>query len=244
MLRTRVLAWQVPWLAALLGASAGCGDPVLPSDYAGPPAANVTADVLVLGTVTAKDAAQPRLSLEWLASWSGLPGQSTLIGQPLRFSRSVTLQADWDIGLELPIALAKLNPGPEAATGGLRVGVGKMVYFDDRNGDGRLDWSCQGLACDQAKAVSVEYVVYVEGATACRNATTAPGALEVNTRPTAGYNYYQLQGGTIRKLRPGEPMRFLLADRSLPESNPSDELRTFAKVLFSLWSLGQLSGGC
>src|SRR5688572_13024361 len=99
MVRSRVLAWQLQ-LTALVGVAggvvAGCGDPVLPSDYVGPPASTTTGKVVELGTVTAREASRPRLSLEWLTSLAGAQGQSALEGQPLRFSRSPTVQADWD----------------------------------------------------------------------------------------------------------------------------------------------------
>jgi len=246
MVRSRVLAWQLRltalvWVAG--GVVAGCGDPVLPSDYAGPPASTTTGKVVELGTVTAKEASRPRLSLEWLTSLSGAQGQSSLEGQPLRFSRSPTLQTDWDIGLEVPISSPKLIDQSDTGTDGLQISVGKMVYYDDRNADGRLDWTCRSGTCDLAKAVSYEYVVYVGGTKACRNGT---GGLETNSaRPAAGYSYYEFQGGTIRKLNSDESVRFLLADLSLSQSDPSDELRKFARLLLTLWqSLGALSGGC
>jgi hypothetical protein len=245
MVRSRVLAWQLR-LTALVGVAggvvAGCGDPVLPSDYSGPPASTTTGKVVSLGTVTAREVARPRLSLEWLTSLSGAQGQSALEGQALRFSRSPTLLTDWDIGLEVPIASPKLIDQAVTGTDGLQISVGKMVYYDDRNGDGRLDWNCRSDACDLANAVSYEYVVYVGGTKACRNSTDALGT---NTRPAAGYSYYEFQGGYIRKLNSGESVRFLLADLSLSQSDPSDELRRFASLLLTLWqSRGALSGGC
>ena len=244
MVRLRVLAWQLQ-LTALVGlvgsVVAGCGDPVLPSDYVGPPDSTTTGKVLTLGTVTLREAARPRLSVEWLTSLSGLPGTSALEGQPLRFSRSPTLTTDWDIGLEIPIGSPKLVDQSTSGSVGLQISVGKMVYYDDRNSDGRLDWSCRSGACDIAKAVSYEYVVYVGGTMACRNGNTGlDGA-----RPALGYSYYEFQGGTIRKLRAGESVRFLMADLSLPQSDPTEELRNFATLLLRAWSSpGALSGGC
>src|SRR5690348_14676003 len=111
MVRSPVHAWQLR-LTALVGVAgaivAGCGDPMLPSEYTGPPASTTTGKVLTLGTVTAREATRPRLSLEWLTSLSGAPGSSALEGQPLRFSRSPTVQSDWDIGLEVPTSSPKL----------------------------------------------------------------------------------------------------------------------------------------
>ncbi len=243
MVRSRVLAWQLR-LTALVGVAsgvvAGCGDPVLPSDYVGPPASTTTGKVVELGTVTAREVSRPRLSLEWLTSLSGTQGQSALEGQPLRFSRSPTLQSDWDIGLEVPISSPKLIDQSVTGTEGLQISVGKMVYYDDRNADGRLDWTCRGDTCDVAKAVSHEYVVYVGGTKACRNSTDGSKS---STRPAAGYSYYEFQGGTIRKLDSGESVRFMLAD--LAPHDPSDDLRRFATQLLTLWlSRGALSGGC
>jgi hypothetical protein len=244
MVRLRVLARQLQ-LTALVGmvglVVAGCGDPVLPSDYVGPPDSTTTGKVLTLGTVTAREAARPRLSVEWLTSLTGQPGTSALEGQPLRFSRSSTLTTDWDIGLEVPIRSPKLFEQTTSNSGGLQISVGKMVYYDDRNADGRLDWTCRTGACDIAKAVSYEYVVYVSGTMACRNST---GGLD-GARPAPGYSYYEFQGGTIRKLKAAESVRFLMADLSLPQSDPSDGLRNFATLLLRYWSsLGALSGGC
>src|SRR5687768_16075999 len=100
---------------------------MLPSDYVGPPAAEVTGNVTLEGVSTAREAERPRLSLEWLAGLAVSPtGGSALVGQPLRFARSTRIQTDWDIGLETPIDGAKMPlPG---ASDRVRVAVGKMVY--------------------------------------------------------------------------------------------------------------------
>ena len=238
-------ALAVPALgAAVLMMAVGCGDPILPSDYAGPPAAMLSG-VVFQGPVAPREASQPRLSLEWLTDFEAAPGQSTLVGQPLRFSRSVKLQNDWDIGLDVPIDGAKL-PAEEGTLSSerVRVGVGKMVYFDDRNGNGRLDWTCRTGVCDQAQAISYEYVVYVEGGIKCRSAGVTGANSESYGRPSTGYNYYRFENSSIRTVPAGEPMNFLMTDRSLPDSDPSDELRSFARLLLGLWQLGQLSGGC
>jgi hypothetical protein len=228
-------------LVGMVGLVTACGDPVLPSDYVGPPASTTTGKVLTYGA--AREATRPRLSVEWLSSLNGAPGESTLEGQPLRFTRSVTLQSDWDIGLELPVDGAVLDPSKASTpVTGLRFAVGKMVYYDDRDGDGRLNWSCRVGTCDLAKAVSHEFVVYVEGTRACRNAATTQGSL-LAARPTAGFSYFSFEGSVPRKLDERQPVQFILADQSLPAWNPSDDLRKFAAVLISLWSLG-LTSGC
>jgi hypothetical protein len=207
---------------------AGCGDPMLPAGYQGPPAGAISASVFQIAPVTKVQ--RPALSLEWLTNLDALPGSNTLTGQPVRFARSPALQTDWDIGLELPIEGAKLDrPIGPAATDRVRVAVGKMVYFDDQNGDGRLTWSCRGIGCDQPKAVSVEFVVYVDPDARCAFGADPRKRVE-------GYHYYHFDGGVPREMNAGESVSFLLADRSLAESDPSDELRSFARQLLIDWT--------
>ena len=222
----------------------GCGDPMLPSDYAGPPAATVSGDVS-LSLQSAgffRDADRPRLSLEWLAT-QGSPvvtSAATLVGQPLRFARSTRIQNDWDIGLETPIdrAVVPVSSGSAAGATSVRVGVGKMIYFDDRDGDGQLSWVCDGRGrpCDQVKAVSREFVVFVDAPVSCAAGLRG----EVRQRLSAGYHYYRPEGPLLRKLAAGEPMSFVLEDRTLLESDPSADLRRFAEMLFSVVSRGPL----
>jgi hypothetical protein len=216
---------------------AGCGDAMLPADYQGPPAGAVSASVFQIAPVTKVQ--RPQLSLEWLTNLDALPGSNTLTGQPLRFARSPALQTDWDIGLELPIEGAKMErPIGPAATDRVRIGVGKMVYFDDQNGDGRLVWNCRGIGCDQPKAVSNEFVVYVDPMALC-----ALGSDPRRRAVAAGYHYYRFVGGVPGELEPGDTVSFFLADRSLAESDPSDELRTFARQLLVDWTRS-VSGAC
>ena len=223
MVRSRVLAWQLR-LTALVGVAsgvvAGCGDPVLPSDYVGPPASTTTGKVVALGTVTAREVSRPRLSLEWLTSLSGTQGQSALEGQPLRFSRSPTLQTDWDIGLEVPISSPKLIDQSVTGTDGLQISVGKMVYYDDRNADGRLDWTCRSGTCDVAKAVSHEYVVYVGGTKACRNSTGGfdqhPPRRRLQLLRGPGRHHPQAGQRRVRPLPAGRPVAPTRPQRRAP----------------------------
>ena len=80
----------LPMIFAALAVS--CGDPMLPADFSGPPAAAVKGNV-VTGT-GAPEAARPRISLEWLDDLN-----LSLVGQSLSYQRSEKLQTDWDIGL-------------------------------------------------------------------------------------------------------------------------------------------------
>jgi hypothetical protein len=232
------------WAIVLTGlgfavASSGCGDAFVPSDYAGPPAAAVTGNVF--GAATDKLARYPMLSLEWLeasdpsTTSSPSPRVAELLGQPLRFVRSQRLDNDWDIDLPLPLAQAKLVR--TSASGRVGFSVGKLVYYDDRTQDGRLDWRCSGTSCDVIKAVSPEFVVYLESTPPCRS--------QVGLRPQIdrGFHYYRLEDGMPQELSHDQPMSFLISDQTPTESDPSAELRAFAEALLQLWSLSNL-GGC
>jgi hypothetical protein len=222
-------------LAVLAGLAnlTACGDPMLPADYQGPPAGAVGASVY--GVELVSKVQRPQLSLEWLTNLDAPSGLNTLTGQPLRFARSPGLQTDWDIGLGVPIEGAKLERpiGPTAER--VRLGVAKMVYYDDKNGDGRLLWSCRGIGCDQPKAVSNEFVVYVDPVALCALGSTPRGRL------TAGYHYFRYEGGIASELLPGQNVSFILNDRSLAENDPSDELRAFARQLLGEWTRSVLA---
>src|SRR5262245_4399935 len=134
-----------------LGGIAACGDPILPSDFSGPPAGEVSGTVVEGASGAPKDADQPRLSLEWLNLGPGAPA---LVGQVLFYQRSEKLKSDWDIGLSTPSESAKFDI--VVGSRRVRIAVGKMVYYDDRVPDGRLDWSCATSTCDRVKAVSTQ----------------------------------------------------------------------------------------
>jgi hypothetical protein len=242
-------------LASAVWSMSGCGDPILPADFSGPPAAAVGGNV-VPGTVgTSKDADRPLLTLEWLSQerlgrdWVsedsfhgkelGIESHS-LIGQSVSFRRSERLETDWDIGLALPSESAKFN---DVVASGLpvRIAVGKMVYFDDRTPDGKLDWSCQGAGCDEVKAVSDAFVVYVDNPPTCQSGERE-WLLERPLVP-AGYNYYAFDGTTVRPMARDQPLTFALVERSLSEANPTLTLRSFADALLRRWTLSAL-GGC
>jgi hypothetical protein len=217
----------------------GCGDAMLPSDFSGPPAAAVSGNVVVPVPGASKDATRPRLSLEW---WTGLTGQSTiggaLIGQPLVYKRSARLENDWEIGLQLPSDAATWSSSVVGGMGEVKLGVAKMVYFDDRVPDDRLDWACRAGSCDQVKAVSAEYVVFVERPPTCQPNGGGP----LRARISAGYHYYRLDSGIIRELARGDAMSFPVSQRTLGESDPTAELRAFAWMLLRSWSLSPFEG--
>jgi hypothetical protein len=223
-------------VAGVAAGATGCGDAFLPSDYAGPPAAAVTGNVF--GQPTDKLALYPMLSIEWLeASDSPAALMNDLLGQPLKFVRSQRLDNDWDIDLPLPLERAKLVR--TGATGRIGFSVGKVVYYDDRTRDGRLDWRCGGNGCDVIKAVSPEFVVFLESTPPCR---TSPGK---TTRPQIdrGFHYYRWINGQPQELAANESLSFRIYDQTPLESDPSAELRFFAETLFQLWNLSSL-GGC
>jgi hypothetical protein len=235
-------------LLPLVAAAAGCGDPMLPSDYAGPPAGAVSGNVFAWAP-TDKVAKFPLLSLEWLGALDvpvEVPVEAPrtiLFSQSLRFVRSSRLENDWDIDLVVPEQSALLER--TFAAGRFRFSVGKVVYFDDRTRDGRIDWTCgsgqiQTLgSCDVIKAVSTEYVVYLESAPACR---ARVGAL---TKPEMGrgFHYFRLEGGLPRELAPDEPIGFAITDRSPVDSDPTRQLRLFAESLLTMWRFDTL-GDC
>ncbi|HEY0710471.1 MAG TPA: hypothetical protein VGG33_26945 [Polyangia bacterium] len=187
-------------------------------------------------TPAAKVAKFPALSLEWLRTLDPPVDRATtnpLAGQSLRFVRSSRLDNDWDIGLLRPTEQAELSYGQ------VKFSVGKLVYFDDRVHDGRLDWACGGSGCDLVKAVSSEYVVFLEATPICRS---RPGQMP---RPelTPGFHYFRVENGVVRELTRNESISFSITDRTPFDSDPSRDLRLFVSALLRLWSLDSL-GGC
>ena len=212
--------------------SLGCGDPMLPSDYSGPPAATVGGNVL--GEQPAlRNAREPAFTLEWLASNEQ---SNPLFSQPLQFARS-DRHHEWNIGVEQPAARARLDLSL-AASDDVRFAVGKMVYFDDGIRDGRLDWKCLGVGCDQVKAVSEEFIVFVERPPTCQPLGGGP----VRARLTPGFHYYRLDQLELREVAPGEPLNFVPTTRSLADSNPTAALRAFATFLIDRWRGSTLEG--
>lgn len=209
---------------------------MLPSDFAGPPASAIRGDVLAPAG-SSKDAERPRLSLEWLAGMAPRePGVTSLIGQGLSYQRSVKLQNDWDIGLGLPAEAAKFDSLVAARR--VRLGVAKMVYFDDRTGDGRLDWGCRGSACDQVKAVSSEFVLFIESPPYCQG----KDGMTARPRLSPGYHYFRFADGQLRELGASEAMSFHLIDRAPVDSDPTPDLDRFVAALLRSWALAAIEG--
>jgi hypothetical protein len=223
-IRARVLVLLGPPMLWALG----CGDAMLPSDYSGPPAATVSGNVL--GDLPElRNAQEPAFSLEWLTSNEQI---NPLVSQPLQFERS-DRHHEWNIGVEQPAARARLDLDH------VRFAVGKMIYFDDGLRDRRLDWKCVGVGCDRVKAVSAEFIVFVERPPTCQ--PSGGGPLRPRLQP--GFHYYRFDELGLREVSPTEPLSFVPTVRSLAESNPTPELRAFASFLIERWrSIAQL--GC
>jgi hypothetical protein len=210
----------------------GCGDPMLPSDYAGPPAATVSGNVL--GELPElRNAQEPAFSLEWL---TGSEQINPLVGQALQFERS-DRHHEWNIGVEQPAARARLDLS-QGASDHVRFAVGKMIYFDDGQRDRKLDWKCTGVGCDQVKAVSAEFIVFVERPPTCQPSEGGP----LRPRLAPGFHYYRFDGAGLREMPPGEPLSFVPTVRPLAESNPTLELRAFANYLIERWRGTALQG--
>jgi hypothetical protein len=203
---------------------------MLPADFTGPPAAAVKGNVLP-GVEGAVEAARPRMSLEWLEDGN------SLVGQSISYQRSEKLQTDWDIGLSLPRDTAKFERSVGSRL--VRIGVGKIVYFDDRNGDGQLDWTCRGSGCDRVLAISSQFILYVERPPYCQPFGGAPPT----PRLSAGYHYYSFDGGTVRTQAATDPMSFTLIDSDPADANPTADLESFTGSLLLLWQLNP-TGGC
>jgi hypothetical protein len=203
---------------------------MLPSDYAGPPAATVAGNVLG----NERFAINPAFSLEWLTGGNlNAVGQTTgpLLGQPLQFERAER-EHDWNIGVELPASRARLS----FAADQVRFAVAKMVYFDDNVRDRRVDWACVGSGCDVVKAVSAEFVVFVEQPPTCMPTGGGP----LRPRITPGFHYYRLEPTGLREISPGEPLTFVPTVRPLAESNPAGDLLEFATYLIERWRVTAL----
>jgi hypothetical protein len=213
----------------MMVAFGACGDPMLPSDYSGPPASAVKGSVLP-GKGGTAEARRPRMSLEWL-------DDESLVGQSLSYQRSDRLQTDWDIGLTLPLENAKFDA--PVGSRSVRIGVAKIVYFDDRDGDERLDWSCQGSRCDRVIAVSAQYVLFVERPPHCQSFQGGPS----KPRLTAGYHYYSFENGVVREVSASDPMSFSIIDGLPADTNFTADLQSFADSLFTSWQRS-LTTGC
>ncbi len=216
-------------LAGLAGLTAGCGDALLPSDFSGPPASSVDGTVMGQPNVS-KDADRPALSLQWLSGLGTGTAPAGLVDQPLTFRRSQKLESDWEIGLQLPAETATF----EATTGGRRVrlGIAKMVYFDDREANGHLDWTCAADRCDEVKGISAEFVVFVQGASTCGPRTEGAG----RPRLGPGYHYFQFPDGRAVATSKAN-VSFQVTGYGSTQADLKIDLEGFARTLLRSWVL-------
>jgi hypothetical protein len=218
----------------------------LPADFSGPPAGAVSGNV-VSGRAAAAEAARPQLGLQWLGGFGS--GAPFLIEQPLSFQRSSGLQSDWDIGLRLPTESAKFETtldatreatrSVQAGADRVQIAVAKAVYFDDRDEDGRLDRGCRGPLCDEVKAWSAQFVVYVARPIFC------PSSAGVRARPVvaAGYHYYAVdERGGVREVDPEAGLSFAAEPPTRGVADPTAELAGFTAALLRSWGRGRLEG--
>jgi len=214
-----------------------CGGAILPADFSGPPAAQVSGNVQ-RGPSATPDAERPKLSLEWLSSFEAREAAAPLVGQALAYERSPSLDADWNIDLALPAGEAIFEQ--IVGTRRVRLGVSKVVYYDDRTGDGRLDWSCDGAGCDRVRSVSSEFVVYVDVPPVC----PASSGTGLRPRLSTGYHYFSFDpaSGAILELGAMDSLNFDLVDRAPVAADPTADLRNFTSTLLQLWTLGTLQG--
>lgn len=226
--------------AAAMSLATGCGDALLPADYAGPPAAEIGGSVVRSDDSQHLEAKSPRLALVWLTSLEEAAASSPLFVQPVSFSRSQELRKDWDIGLSTPAEAAKLtlDIGP-ATTSRPRMAIGKMVYFDDRDGNGVFGFPCTSAACDLVKAVSHEFVVYLDQPLTCQSDGPV-GALS-KVRLTRGFHHFEWDGHTMLEAPPGGDLRFMLQPGAgWPDAAAT--LQDFARQMVRTYRIGALTG--
>ena len=241
-------AWGGRWLstlgAALFGASA-CGDALLPADYDGPAAAEVGGSVVRTTNASFTEASAPRFSIEWLqAAPNGKDSleeeqDGRLYGQTVAFTRSAQLRKDWDLEFAVPRPAAKIRL--QLGAGSTELAIGKLVYFDDKNGDGRVNWGCARSDCDQVKAMSEEFVVFLDQPLTC-TASTLDG-VEKRTRLSSGFHYFQWPGGSVKEVNVEDDLRFELADTPASWVDPTTSLQRFMQQLQRTYGASAL-GGC
>lgn len=216
---------------------AACGDALLPADYQGPPAAEVGGSVVRQGNISYTEAGTPRFSVEWLNATEAESSGTPLLSQTVSFTRSQHLQKDWDLGIDLPKGAAqiRINFGTNSA----KVAIGKLVYFDDKDGDRQLDWNCTRPQCDQVKALSAEFVVFLDQPLTCAGKT--PGANK-KTRFAGGFHYFRLEGTSVQEISADLDLQFELSDTPAAWANPTAQLQRFALQFQRAYSLGELSG--
>jgi len=224
--------WGFGFFALPAALCLGCGDSFLTEEFTGPPASAVSGNLV--DPSSQGDPGRPRLSLEWLAN-SATTGEQSLLGQLAAFGRSDKLDRHWDIDLFIPVDDARFNldVGTETA----RIGVSKMVYFDDRTADDRLEWACGSQDCDRVTAVSTEFVLFVDTPPFClrEGRRTVP-------RTHSGYHFYSFEDGVLRKLGPDEPLSFTVPEGSVNRADINADLHAFVTALQRAWATSALDG--
>jgi hypothetical protein len=221
----------------LLGTTA-CGDVLLPADYQGPPASAVGGSVVRTDNAEFAEATDPRFSVEWLSGSKDLNTGNFLFSQSVSFTRSQQLQKDWDLGIDLPKTAAKLkiNLGSMSTN----MAVGKLIYFDDKDGNQRLDWNCSSTKCDQVKAVSAEFVVYLDQPLTCPS--KAGGNNERKNRLGGGFHYFEFLGSTPLEVQRNADLHFDLTETPSAWADPTTALQRFAQQFQRNFVSGAFSG--
>jgi|GEM_PF-4475356 len=225
-------------LLLLFGVGA-CGDPLLPADFTGPPSGAVNG-VVVVDDPAVAPAEKPRLSLQWLSTTGD--SKMRLVSQSLTFARALSIESDWNIDLARPEPSLQTERATEP--NGIRMLVGKIVYFDDADGDGGLSWGCESSPCDRAVAFGEEFVVYVIDPVLCRD--TSDPTVDRTDAPllSAGYHYFHYRGVSPDEIDSNQPMRFLIgAAPVLSTETLRSDLELFSSRLVRKLSLSRL-GGC
>lgn len=210
----------------------------MPASYEGPAAAEVGGSVVRSATAAFTEAEAPRFSLEWLNA-APRPNETSLHAQTVGFARSAQIQKDWDLEFAVPRQDAKMSLNFGSSS--VNLAIGKLVYFDDRDRDGRVNWQCGGSECDQVKAMSEEFVVFLDQPLTCTT-TTADG-VQKRTRLAGGFHYFQWLGTSVKEVSGNQDLRFELADTPASWVDPTTALQRFTQQLQRAYTAGSL-GGC
>ena len=227
-------AWRA---LSMLGLSA-CSDALLPADYAGP-SAIATGGTVVRGRDGAYVEAQnPRLNVLWWADVGSGADPLKLLTQPVAFQRSQQLKKDWDIGIAAPLVAARVrrnvgNSDPPLA-------IGQLIYFDDRDGNGKLDWTCTGSGCDEIKAISRQFVVYLDHDVLCNSASPSGG--EGKAGLGAGFHYFAHNDGGFEESPLHGDLEFVLSEAAPRWSDYVAALSSLAHHLTRAYRVNALDG--
>ncbi len=184
------------------------------------------------------DAETPRLSLVWLTELDGSDSPA-FVTQPVAFARSQQLRKDWDIGIGTPLESAKIRL--PLGSSGSRLAIGQLVYFDDRDADGQFGWGCEGLRCDQIKAISSEFVVYLDTPLTCQSQSAL--GTETKTHLGSGFHSFTSNGSGFEERPLSGDLQFVLHEAAPVWADSLAALRSFVQQLTRAYQLNAL-GGC